>query len=182
MLNQMRFGRALDNRRLKASGYVYRYTTREAVLKLREHLRLRSLLRSSREPYRYEREVEEFLRWSPSVRHRTGDPARALSPRQVTQLTKLLSAATGEGAQGNAPPAASRPPEQAAPGRRPAPVEEYDSLGEEEVVGLLGSLERADLEALRRHEAGQRARTRVLVVIDGLLAAGARRAPPRPPG
>ena len=68
MLGQLRFGRGVDNRRLKASGYVYMYTTREAVLKLRAHQRLRPLLRSGGEPYRYEREVEEFLRWSPSVR------------------------------------------------------------------------------------------------------------------
>jgi UDP-glucose 4-epimerase len=67
MIRQLRYGRGLDNRRLKASGYTYRYTTREAVLKLRAHQRLRPLLRSGAESYRYEREVEEFLRWSPSV-------------------------------------------------------------------------------------------------------------------
>jgi UDP-glucose 4-epimerase len=67
MLRQMRFGRGLDNRRLKATGYTYRYTTREAILKLRAHQRLRPLLRSGGESYTYEREVEEFLRWSPSV-------------------------------------------------------------------------------------------------------------------
>jgi UDP-glucose 4-epimerase len=67
LLAQLRFGRGLDNRRLKAAGYAYRYTTREAVLKLRAHQRLRPLLRSGSESYRYEREVEDFLRWSPSV-------------------------------------------------------------------------------------------------------------------
>jgi UDP-glucose 4-epimerase len=67
MLRQLRHGRGLDNRRLKASGYAYRYTTREAVLKLRAQQRLRPLLRSGGESYRYERGVEEFLRWSPSV-------------------------------------------------------------------------------------------------------------------
>ena len=66
-LRRLRFGRGLDNRRLKASGYMLRYTTREAVLKLRAQQRLRPLLRSGNESYRYEREVEEFLRWSPSV-------------------------------------------------------------------------------------------------------------------
>jgi UDP-glucose 4-epimerase len=68
LLRELRFGRGLDNRRLKASGYGYRYTTREAVLKLRAHQRLRPLLRSGSDSYRYEREVEEFLRRSPSVR------------------------------------------------------------------------------------------------------------------
>jgi UDP-glucose 4-epimerase len=66
-LRQLRFGRGLDNRRLKASGFAFHYTTREAVLKLRAQQRLRPLLRSGGESYRYEREVEEFLRWSPSV-------------------------------------------------------------------------------------------------------------------
>ncbi len=66
-LRELRFGRGLDNRRLKAAGYAYRYTTREAVLKLRAQQRLRPLLRSGADSYRYEREVEEFLRRSPSV-------------------------------------------------------------------------------------------------------------------
>ncbi len=66
-LRSLRHGRGLDNRRLKATGYAYRYTSREAVLELRAHQRLRPLLRSGGESYRYEREVEEFLRRSPSV-------------------------------------------------------------------------------------------------------------------
>ena len=82
MLQQLRFGRGLDNRRLKATGFRYRYTTREAVLKLREHQRLAPLTRSSGEGYRYEREVEEFLRCSPSVRRPTRRPScRATWPR-----------------------------------------------------------------------------------------------------
>jgi UDP-glucose 4-epimerase len=68
MLAQLRFGRGLDNRKLKATGYRFRYTTRETVLKFREALRLRPLLETSAEPYRYEQEVEDFLRYSPNVR------------------------------------------------------------------------------------------------------------------
>ncbi len=34
VLRQMRFGRGLDNRRFKATGYRYRYTTRETILRL----------------------------------------------------------------------------------------------------------------------------------------------------
>jgi UDP-glucose 4-epimerase len=67
MLSQLRFGRGLDNRRLKATGFAYRYTTRETVIKLREHMRLEPILRGMSEPYHYEREVEDFLRWSPHV-------------------------------------------------------------------------------------------------------------------
>ncbi|MBA3300346.1 MAG: NAD-dependent epimerase/dehydratase family protein, partial [Thermoleophilaceae bacterium] len=65
MVNQLRFGRGLDNRKLKAAGFSYRYTTREAVQKLAEYMRLHPILKGVSEPYRYEREVEEFLRWSP---------------------------------------------------------------------------------------------------------------------
>jgi UDP-glucose 4-epimerase len=70
VLNQLRYGRGLDNRKLKAEGYSFGYTSREAVLKHAEELRARPLRRGEGEPYRYEREVEEFLRWSPSVRRK----------------------------------------------------------------------------------------------------------------
>ncbi len=70
MAQQLRFGRALDNRKLKAAGFSLRYTTREAVTKFAEDLRVRALRQDGSAPYRYEREVEEFLRYSPSVRRR----------------------------------------------------------------------------------------------------------------
>ena len=68
ILQHLRFGRGYDNRKLKAAGYRFRYTTREAVLKLREAQRLEPILATGQEPYRYEREVEDFLRYSPSVK------------------------------------------------------------------------------------------------------------------
>jgi len=74
MLAQLRYGRGVDNRKIKASGYRFRYTTREAVLKFRESLRLAPMLHGTQEGYRYEREVEEFLRYSPSVRHGNEQP------------------------------------------------------------------------------------------------------------
>lgn len=77
LVRQLRYGRGLDNRRLKATGYEYRYTTRETVLKLRAHQRLRPLLRSGDGEYRYHREVEEFLRRSPSVRSVAGGAGAA---------------------------------------------------------------------------------------------------------
>jgi UDP-glucose 4-epimerase len=67
---QLRYGRGLDNRKLKAAGCSLRHTTREAVQKYAEDLRVRELRRGDGAPYRYEREVEEFLRYSPSVRRR----------------------------------------------------------------------------------------------------------------
>jgi UDP-glucose 4-epimerase len=68
MVNQLRFGRGIDNRLLKATGFHYGYTTRETVLNLGEHLRLAPVIRGAEGTYTYEREVEEFLRWSPYVR------------------------------------------------------------------------------------------------------------------
>ena len=74
MLNLLRFGRGLDNRLLKATGFRYGYTSRETVLKLGEHLRLEPVMRGGGdEGYHYEREVEEFLRWSPHVRRERDD-------------------------------------------------------------------------------------------------------------
>ena len=73
MLQQLRYGRGIDNRRLKASGYALRYTTREAVQRYGEHLRVAAIRAGEGAPYRYEREVEEFLRWSPAVRHRPAE-------------------------------------------------------------------------------------------------------------
>jgi len=64
MLNQLRFGRGLDNRRYKASGFEYGYTSRETVTALAEHLRLHPILRGVEQSYTYEGEVERFLRRS----------------------------------------------------------------------------------------------------------------------
>jgi UDP-glucose 4-epimerase len=75
MVPQLRFGRALDNRRFKATGFRYRWTTREAVLRLREQQRLEPILRHAiGTTYRYEAAVEEFLRFSPSVRQPNARP------------------------------------------------------------------------------------------------------------
>ena len=76
---QLRYGRGVDNRKLKAAGYRYQFTTREAILKLAEYFRVAPLLQGRQGGYRYEREVENFLRYSPSVRNR---PARG--PENVT--------------------------------------------------------------------------------------------------
>jgi UDP-glucose 4-epimerase len=149
MLSQLRFGRGIDNRKLKATGFQYRYTTREAVIRLREHMRLDPILRGVKEPYQYEREVEHFLRWSPHVR-REG-PEEAPGPR---------------------PQATSHRPQPAEPSPEPAgpPVEHYDDLEAEEVISLLGSLEAGDLGALRDYEAAGRGRDSVVAAIDAVLA------------
>ena len=68
MQSLMRFGRGIDNRRYKASGFEYGYTTREAVRAFSEHLRLQPILRGVESSYTYEGEVERFLRRSPLTR------------------------------------------------------------------------------------------------------------------
>jgi UDP-glucose 4-epimerase len=68
LLNQLRFGRGVDNRRFQEAGFRYGHTSRETVAKLGHHLRVNPVMRGVEEGYKYEREVEEFLRWSPYVR------------------------------------------------------------------------------------------------------------------
>jgi UDP-glucose 4-epimerase len=178
MLNLLRFGRGLDNRRLKATGFGYRFTTRETVQKLGEHLRLQPILAGVREPYRYEREVEEFLRWSPYVRRGRDDGDRPPMPN-VTQLSELQKFLAAYAAAAPPPPdeepewqpraRAPRPAAQPAPAPPVAPVDDYDDLAAEEVISLLGSLEAADLVALRAYEAVSQGRDAVLRAIDAVL-------------
>jgi UDP-glucose 4-epimerase len=77
MSNLLRFGRGVDNRRFKATGFRYGFTSRETVIRLGEHLRLEPVMRGREETYTYEREVEDFLRWSPHVRR-----SRSEGPRE----------------------------------------------------------------------------------------------------
>jgi UDP-glucose 4-epimerase len=184
MVNQLRYGRGLDNRRLKAAGYTYRYTTREAVIKQREALHVAPLLRDAPQPYRYEREVEEFLRWSPSVRRAGpgGGGASGPSPRHLQDLQETLAALDQRGASdadADADEPASGPAVEADAGAgedgsplAPAAAQEYDALEAADVIRLLPSLPRADLMALRRHEAESQARPQVLSAIDRILAPG----------
>jgi UDP-glucose 4-epimerase len=141
LVDQLKFGRGLDNRLFKASGYRYRYTTREAIIKLREHQRVKALLAGAGEGYRYEREVEEFLRWSPSVRRPAGMPTAALANiAPGGEERRALPAPTG-----------------------------YDQLSADELVALLPSLDSSDLPRLREHEAANARREKVLRAIDALL-------------
>ena len=93
-------------------------------------MRLRPLLGDGDAPYRYEREVEEFLRRSPTVRNRP-------EPRWQ---------------------------------REPGDVDAYEALDAAELIDLLPSLPRSELEALGRHEAGNARRPEVLAAIGRNLA------------
>jgi UDP-glucose 4-epimerase len=142
VLRQMRFGRALDNRRLKATGYRYRHTTRETIADLAGHLRLAPILRGGPRPgYRYERELEDFLRYSPSVR----PSARIEAERRPRNV-----APRGTGTAGALP--------------------SLDDLDAAEIVALLPSLDAAGLRALHEHETAHRGRRTVLRAIERLQA------------
>ncbi len=158
MLAQLRFGRGLDNRLLKATGFRYRYTTRETISKLAEHMRLAPILRGAAEPYRYEQEVEEFLRRSPNVRR----PGRR--PRGQVNGRALLEegSAGGDGDRSGAA-------ETGGVESRNAHAR-YEDLEAEEIAALVDSLEPDDLIALREHECAARGRREVLAAIDDALA------------
>jgi UDP-glucose 4-epimerase len=222
MLNQLRYGRGLDNRKLKASGYVPGATTREAVIAFAEHLKLRPLVRSAREPYRYEREVEDFLRWSPHVKNAREKSLGSLNRDQLAELQRLVSGYAGavpatisddqeqrvlaaeraaekavqraKKAEQRAAESALKATERAKKAERRAgaaaeeaiqrmnaaaelreppqesPVEHYDDLAAEEVIALLASLEREDLQTLRDYERRHANRARVLSAIESVLA------------
>lgn len=76
MVKQLRFGRGIDNRAFKATGFHFRYTSREAVLHLRERLRVHSVATRDEVRYSYEPAVEDFLRHSPHVDRTRTDPGR----------------------------------------------------------------------------------------------------------
>jgi UDP-glucose 4-epimerase len=173
MLNQLRFGRGVDNRLLKATGFEYTHTSRETVITLGEHLRIHPLLRDAQEPYRYEQEVEEFLRWSPHVQG-AGAKTSPLSREQLGELQRLLGAysETVEGAVQEKPAPAR--PRRARPG---PPVADYDDLESEEVISMLGSLEPEDLQTLLEYEEEHARRDSVTYAIRSVLSrleAGAR--------
>ncbi len=167
MVRQLRFGRGLDNRRLKAAGYRFRYTTREAIAAYRADQRVASLKRAGSTPYRYESEVEEFLRRSPSVRAKA--PARDSEWRptaeQLEELRRALVTLEAPGPQANGADRAA--PDAKSPVHGPGgELSSYDELRADEVIAILPSLELGDLEELRRHEAAHRGRTTVLAAID----------------
>ena len=185
----MRFGRGVDNRRYKAAGFNYQHTSREAVLKLGEYLRLHPVLRGragalplrarggglpALEPAREEHARHVGLCAEPRPARRAPaaaqtfadeamDPTRA-RPRRAAEAERSRPQSAAElptrAGRGGARP-------RAAPAARP---EHYDDLAAEEVIALLGSLEHGDLQMLREYERAHANRTRVLSAIDSVLA------------
>jgi UDP-glucose 4-epimerase len=67
MIGLLRFGRGIDNRRLKEAGFTYRYTSAGAVENFARARRLRRTVGPTPPAYTYERDVEAFFRHSPAV-------------------------------------------------------------------------------------------------------------------
>jgi UDP-glucose 4-epimerase len=67
LLDLLRYGRAVDNRRFKNAGFRYRYTTPGTVSEFADGMRLESAVGARKPAYRYERDVETFFRHSPAV-------------------------------------------------------------------------------------------------------------------
>ncbi|HWE54392.1 MAG TPA: NAD-dependent epimerase/dehydratase family protein [Acidimicrobiales bacterium] len=66
-LDLLRFGRGIDNRKLKRAGFEYRYTTAGAVQHFMENLRIRNIVGHTEPAYRYQGDVEAFFRRSPAI-------------------------------------------------------------------------------------------------------------------
>ena len=63
----LKYGRGVDNQRLKDFGFRYDYTSTEAIEAFIRAVRLRRTVGDSEPTYRYERDVEQFFRHSPAV-------------------------------------------------------------------------------------------------------------------
>jgi UDP-glucose 4-epimerase len=67
LLDLLRYGRGVDNRRLKRAGFRYEHTSAGAVEAYAEAMRLRRAMGTVLPGYTYERDVEQFFRHSPAV-------------------------------------------------------------------------------------------------------------------
>ena len=67
LLDLLRLGRGVDNRRFKETGFDYRYTSAGTVADFVESLRVRRVEGGLGVAYEYERDVEQFFRHSPAV-------------------------------------------------------------------------------------------------------------------
>ncbi|MHB8296103.1 MAG: NAD-dependent epimerase/dehydratase family protein [Acidimicrobiales bacterium] len=63
----LRYGRGVDNTRLKRAGFAYRYTTPGAIEAFARERRLRSVVGDPEPGFRYEPDTERFFRDSPAV-------------------------------------------------------------------------------------------------------------------
>lgn len=67
LVDLLKYGRGIDNRRFKEAGFSYGYTTAGAVEAFVEAERLRATVGKRHPDYHYEEDVEQFFRHSPAV-------------------------------------------------------------------------------------------------------------------
>jgi UDP-glucose 4-epimerase len=67
LLDLLRYGRGVDNRRLKRAGFRYDHTSAGTVEAYAEAIRLRRAMGDARPEFTWERDVEQFFRHSPAV-------------------------------------------------------------------------------------------------------------------
>jgi UDP-glucose 4-epimerase len=67
LIELLKYGRGVDNRRFKDAGFTYEYTSTAAVEAFVEALRLERTVGNQKDEYRYQSDVEQFFRHSPAV-------------------------------------------------------------------------------------------------------------------
>ena len=63
----IRFGRGVDTSKLREAGFEYRYSSAGTIRSFAQANNLRRATGGSGEEYRYEQDVEQFFRHSPTV-------------------------------------------------------------------------------------------------------------------
>jgi UDP-glucose 4-epimerase len=63
----LRYGRTIDNGRLKRAGFTYQYTSAGTVEAFAQGVRLAGAVGDTNPTYEYQRDVEAFFRHSPAV-------------------------------------------------------------------------------------------------------------------
>jgi UDP-glucose 4-epimerase len=67
LIDVLKYGRGVDNRRLKRAGFNYRYTSAGTVHSFTKAMRLRGTVGDHNPVYQYQEDVENFFRHSPAV-------------------------------------------------------------------------------------------------------------------
>jgi UDP-glucose 4-epimerase len=75
LLTLLRYGRGVDNQKLKDAGFSYEHTTAGTVRTFAEGARLRATVGDPHPAYRFEQDVENFFRHSPAVVRDHPEPA-----------------------------------------------------------------------------------------------------------
>jgi len=72
----LRYGRGMDTKRFRETGFDYRFSSVEATHAFARAIRLRKGVGHPAENYQYQEDLERFLRHANSVANRAGEPSR----------------------------------------------------------------------------------------------------------